>query len=120
MFNAEEFAWELGDMFRSLLAGTHSIISETTDGYLESLVLVAAPDDDDDPTTDEKALEFVDYLIHKLKLMMLSYNEDDAKDQFDILIDELSFLRCNLMGDLLLSNLKNPIVKEIISLTIFT
>ncbi|KAL3504657.1 hypothetical protein ACH5RR_034498 [Cinchona calisaya] len=72
-------------------------------------------DDDDNPTIDGKALEFVDYLIHKLKMIMLSDNED-AKDQFDIFIDELSFLRCNLIENLLLLN-KNPIIKEMKSLT---
>ncbi|KAL3504650.1 hypothetical protein ACH5RR_034491 [Cinchona calisaya] len=53
---------------------------------------------------------------------MLSYNEAATKDQFDILIDELSFLRSSLMEDLLLFNLKNknPIIKEIKSLTIST
>ncbi|KAL3534514.1 hypothetical protein ACH5RR_002975, partial [Cinchona calisaya] len=65
-----------------------------------------------------KALEFINYLVHKLKLMMLSCNED-VKDPFGILIDELSFLRCNLMEDLLLLN-KNPIIKEMKSLTIST
>ncbi|KAL3534509.1 hypothetical protein ACH5RR_002970 [Cinchona calisaya] len=68
-----------------------------------------------------KAREFVDYLIHKLR-MMLSNNEAAAKNLFDILIDELSFLRCNLIEDLLLFNLKNknPIIKEMKSLTIST
>ncbi|KAL3504651.1 hypothetical protein ACH5RR_034492 [Cinchona calisaya] len=119
----EEFAWNVGDAFRYLLATFDNVMGELMDGYLESLLVAAAPendnDDDDDrnPTIDEKALEFVDYLIHKLKLMMLSYNEDDTKDQFNILIDELSFLRYSLMEDLLLLN-KNPIIKEMKSLTI--
>ncbi|KAL3534481.1 hypothetical protein ACH5RR_002942 [Cinchona calisaya] len=63
---------------------------------------------------DEKALEFIDYLIHKLR-MMLSYYQAAADNQLDILIDELSFLRCNLMEDLPLFNLK-----EMKSLTIST
>ncbi|KAL3534505.1 hypothetical protein ACH5RR_002966 [Cinchona calisaya] len=122
--NDEELTWELGDAFRLLLAGIGNIISELIDEYLETLLMAAAShydydDYDDNPSIDEKGLEFLDYLIHKLKLMMWSGNED-GKDQFDILIDELSFLRCNFMEDLLLFNLKNPIIKEIISLTIST
>ncbi|KAL3504648.1 hypothetical protein ACH5RR_034489 [Cinchona calisaya] len=121
----EEFDRELGDRVGFLLAAMDNVVGEIIDKYFESLLVTAAPDDDDDddnPTIDDKALEFVDYLIHKLKLMTLSYNQIAAEDQFDILIDELSFLRCNLMEDLLLFNLKNknPIIKEIKLLTIST
>ncbi|KAL3504654.1 hypothetical protein ACH5RR_034495 [Cinchona calisaya] len=102
----EEFAWQLGDVFSFQLASIDNFMGEFMYEYLESLLVAAAPDNDDDdedddndnPTIDEKALEFADYLIPKLKLMMLSYNVD-AKDQFDNLIDELNFLRCNLMED---------------------
>ncbi|KAL3534476.1 hypothetical protein ACH5RR_002937 [Cinchona calisaya] len=113
--NDEELTWELGDAFRLLLAGIDNIISELIDEYLETLLMAAAShydydDYDDNPSIDEKGLEFLDYLIHKLKLMMWSGNEDGKE----------SFLRCNFMEDLLLFNLKNPIIKEIISLTIST
>ncbi|KAL3514015.1 hypothetical protein ACH5RR_026732 [Cinchona calisaya] len=53
----------------------------------------------------ELVLGFFDYLIHKLKLLSRSNNEAGfvvaEKVQIEILVDELSFLRQNLM-DLLL------------------
>ncbi|KAL3534495.1 hypothetical protein ACH5RR_002956, partial [Cinchona calisaya] len=113
----EELAMELGEMLQVLVDGLDNIIvGFICDETLESLLV--DDDDGDNPTMDEKALEFINYLVHKLKLMMLSCNED-VKDPFGILIDELSFLRCNLMEDLLLLN-KNPIIKEMKSLTIST
>ncbi|KAL3504664.1 hypothetical protein ACH5RR_034505 [Cinchona calisaya] len=124
----EEVVWEVGDACSLVLACIDHVMGAIIDAYLESLLMTAVSDydyddeddDENNPTMDEKALEFVDYIIHKLKLMMLSYNQAAAEDQFDILIDELSFLRCNLMEDLLLFNLKYPIIKEMKSLAICT
>ncbi|KAL3504640.1 hypothetical protein ACH5RR_034484 [Cinchona calisaya] len=74
---------------------------------------------DDTPAMDEHILAFSDYIIHNLRLL-LSDKEPPSfivavKGQFDILIEELSFLRCNLMDILL----QNPI-KELKSLMIST
>ncbi|KAL3504615.1 hypothetical protein ACH5RR_034456 [Cinchona calisaya] len=70
------------------------------------------------PTMDEHVLEFADYVVHKLRQM--SGNEGpcflvSAKDLVDILVDELSFLRFNLMNILF----QNP-VNEMKSLIIST
>ncbi|KAL3504557.1 hypothetical protein ACH5RR_034398 [Cinchona calisaya] len=99
----------LFDAFHNILIGGASVIC---DEYLKSFVAVP----DDTPIMDDQVLAFADYLINKLRI--LSYNESlfAPKDLTDILIDELSFLRCNLMDHLLL---QNP-VKEIKPLTIST
>ncbi|KAL3504646.1 hypothetical protein ACH5RR_034487 [Cinchona calisaya] len=85
------------------------------DEYWEALSAML----DDTPAMDEHILAFSDYLIQNLRLL-LSDNEPPSfivavKGPFDILIEELSFLRCNLMDILL----QNPI-KELKSLMIST
>ncbi|KAL3504616.1 hypothetical protein ACH5RR_034457 [Cinchona calisaya] len=90
-------------------------VSNKCNEYWESLVPIA----DDTHTMDEQMLAFIDYLIHKLRLIAeteIPFSIVAAKDLIHILIDELSFLRCNLMDHLLL---QNPI-KEMESLTIST
>ncbi|KAL3504547.1 hypothetical protein ACH5RR_034388 [Cinchona calisaya] len=70
----------------------------------------------DTPTVDKKVLAFADYLINKLRILSDKEAAFAPKDLTDIHIDELSFLRCNLIDHLLL---QNP-VKEIKPLTIST
>ncbi|KAL3504564.1 hypothetical protein ACH5RR_034405 [Cinchona calisaya] len=99
----------LTDAFHNILIGGASVIC---DEYLKSFVAVP----DDTPIMDDQVLAFADYLINKLRIQ--SYNDPPLapKDLTDILIDELSFLRCNLMDHLLLQNPN----KEIKPLTIST
>ncbi|KAL3504544.1 hypothetical protein ACH5RR_034385 [Cinchona calisaya] len=112
----DEWLSEIRDSFPILIDSIHNTMiggaSDICDEYLKSLVAVP----DDTPIMDELVLAFTDYLINKLRI--LSDNEPPfaPKDLTDILIDELSFLRCNLMDHLLL---QNP-VKEIKPLTIST
>ncbi|KAL3504558.1 hypothetical protein ACH5RR_034399 [Cinchona calisaya] len=114
----DEWLSEMRDVFPDLIDAIDTSliegVSDICDEYLESLVAVP----DDTPIMDEQVLAFADYLIHKLRL--LSDNEGPIsivapKDLTDSLINELNFLRFNLM-DLLL---RNPIT-EMKSLTITT
>ncbi|KAL3504554.1 hypothetical protein ACH5RR_034395 [Cinchona calisaya] len=92
----------------TLLWGASDICEE----YSKALV----PTQDDTPTVDKKVLAFADYLINKLRILSDKEVAFAPKDLTDIHIDELSFLRCNLINHLLL---QNP-VKEIKPLTIST
>ncbi|KAL3504537.1 hypothetical protein ACH5RR_034378 [Cinchona calisaya] len=103
------------DGFTILTESIHNVLmavaSSICEEYLESLAAVP----DDTSIMDEQVLVFADYLIHKLRLLSDNEVPFAPNDLTDILIDELSFLRHNLMNLLL----QNPI-KEIKPLTIST
>ncbi|KAL3504613.1 hypothetical protein ACH5RR_034454 [Cinchona calisaya] len=99
----------------SMIHSCLRLANDVYDNYLmKSLELEVQDDDDDTPAMNELVLVFADNLIRKLRLL-LSCCLVAEKHLFDILIDELKFIRCNFM-DLLL---ENP-VKEMKSISIYT
>ncbi|KAL3504661.1 hypothetical protein ACH5RR_034502 [Cinchona calisaya] len=108
------------DKYPVLVGAFDTIVKEEVNDICEDYrkLFIATIADDDDANMDDQVLAIADYLIHKLRLLSdneAPYSVVAPKDQIDILVDELSFLRCNLM-DLLL---RNPI-KEMKSLVIST